>query len=106
MAVYSELLAAGQFFGTALTTVFTAPATGVVVVRDVVFCPDTDGVGLVYLDVISGSAQSTIYCASINDGSSYHWQGRQVLLPGDELVVHASDFSQFRYRVTGYLLGG
>lgn len=106
MAVYSELLAAGQFASPSLTVVYTAPPTGVVVVRDVVFCADTDGVGLVYLDVISGSAHTTIYCANISDGSSYHWQGRQVLLPGDELGVRASDYSLFRFRVAGYLLGG
>lgn len=106
MAVYSGLLAAGLTFGTALTTVYTAPALGVVIVRDVVFCADSDGVGFVWLDVISGSVQTTIYCASISDASSYHWQGRQVLLPGDALAIHASDYSQFRHRISGYVLGG
>lgn len=107
MAVYSELLVAGHYFGTSQVVVYTAPAVGTVVVRDVVLAPDTDGVGTIGLSVLSGGVVTAIYRINVADSvPSYHWSGRQVLLPGDQLVMRGGDFAEWQYRVTGYVLGG
>jgi hypothetical protein len=105
MAVYSVLLAAGTVTGGSNPTVFTAPAVGVVVVRDIEVAGLAGATGPVAFQVYSGSTVSPIYKVRVEDTfASYHWDGRQVLQPGDLLRVQAVDGSVY-YRISGYLLG-
>jgi hypothetical protein len=106
VAVYSVVLAAGQTAQDGDVLVYTAPATGVVVVRDVVLLTATLDVEFVYLYVTSGSARSYILSQPAPVRAlTYHWQGRQVLEPGDGLRVY-DDAAVLFYRISGYLLGG
>ena|SRR5690242_9290238 len=106
MAIYSVLLAAGRVQESMSRDVYTAPAAGVVVVRDIIICSDLGETGGVGVDVISWSVSTPIYHTNVADlWLSYQWQGRQVLLAGDVLRVTTLD-GACRYRVSGYLLGG
>jgi hypothetical protein len=105
MTIYSVLLAAGTVTGGTNPTVFTAPAAGVVVVRDIEVAGLASATGPVAFQVYSGSIVSPIYKVHVDDTfMSYHWEGRQVLAPGDLLRVQALDGSVY-YRISGYLLG-
>ena len=105
MAVYSVLLAAGLVPSDSAVIVYTAPASGVVVVRDLVVTSQTVAAGLLSFMVVSGSVWTPIYKVRVSDNFiTYQWQGRQVLEPGDEIQVATSD-GGVRYRISGYLLG-
>lgn len=106
MAVYSALLGDGRVLESDSAIAYTAPATGTVVVRDVVITAASTGTGGVYVDAIFGSAVSPIYHVIMADTvTSYHWSGRQVLRPGEQIQVATLD-GQCRYRISGYVLGG
>lgn|SRR5512146_2263587 len=106
MAVYSVLLGAGRVLESDSVIAYTAPGTGVVVVRDIVITAASTGTGGVYVDAISGSAVSPLYHVIMADTiTSYHWSGRQVLQPGEQIQVATLD-GQCRYRISGYQLGG
>ena|SRR5690242_11616868 len=105
MAVYSVLLAAGRVQESMSQNVYTAPAAGVVVVRDIIICSDLGETGGVGVDVISGSVSTPIFHVMVADTFlSYAWEGRTVLLPGDVLRVTTLD-GACKYRISGYLLG-
>lgn len=106
MAVYSTLLAAGRLTGAGDALVYTAPAVGTVVVRDIELDATAIDVGVVSVYVLSGSVASTIYSVPVVTArQSQHWDGRAVLLPGDAVYVYR-DGGPVSYRVSGYLLGG
>lgn len=106
MAVYSVLLAAGRLTGAGDMLAYTAPALGTVVVRDIELDATAIDVGVVSVYVLSGGVPSTIYSVpAITARQSQHWDGRAVLLPGDELYVYR-DGGPVSYRISGYVLGG
>ena len=106
MSVYSILMGVGDT-GTASASVpYTAPATGTAIVRDIVLYieEDTSAFGLVAVTT-PGGVTTSIYCVVLTGGQVTHqWQGRQVLEPGDQVVV-LTTAGVVHYRISGYLLG-
>lgn len=106
MAIYSVLLAAGNGDASAPLSVFTAPETGVVVVRDIVLMHADTTNRRVAAWVLSGSTVSMITSkATVVPLEEQHWQGRQVLLPGDQLFVYMPTTATLYWRLSGYQLG-
>lgn len=105
MAVYSVLLAKGHA-ATGLTQVYAAPVDGVVVVRDVVLIvtgTPPSYMGLYSLDP-GGALGYIMSQANPVQLQSYHWSGRQVLVPNEQLWITPGG-PTIRYRISGYLLG-
>lgn len=106
VAVYSVLLAAGVMAAGNALGVYTAPPTGVVVVRDIVLAATGGAGGQAVVEVLSGTDITIIKGVVVAATPvSEHWEGRQVVLPGDVLVVAAPNVA-ISYRISGYLLGG
>lgn len=107
MAVYSTLLAAGVYGGGDNAVVYTAPPLKTVVVRDVTVASSDGSTGGLSVQVLSGGVYTTLYRVRVADsGVSYQWQGRDVLLPGDQIVLSNPIESSVSYRISGYVLGG
>lgn len=107
MAVYSTLLARNYHAGTlSALTIYTAPSVGVVVVRDIVLMHDGSGDHSLDLYTSSGSSIARLVRAfAQHSGETLHWVGRQVLAPGEVLVLASDSTGNIYYRVTGYILG-
>ena len=102
--IYSALLASGTLTGASNALVYTAPSGKLVVVRDVVLLHDDSLVRRVALYGLSGGVASYIASSRVTDPSSvYHWDGRQVLVPGEGLYVLTDSTLHCFYRVTGYV---
>lgn len=107
MAVYTTLLASGvTTIGDITTDVYTAPASGVLVVRDIVLTPLSNALPLVGVEVRSPGGELVILTMTPDSTRllTNHWQGRQVIEPGSTLVIYCSDGAA-HYHITGYLLG-
>jgi len=107
MAVYSKLLAARVVAGGSDALVYTAPALGTVVVRDVVVCATTTtGTDVSLYGTSPGGVSTTIWHISVaGTGATLHYDCRVVLEPGERLYVYAPS-GAVQVRISGYLLGG
>lgn len=106
MAVYTTLLAAGLYEDTPAFVVYTAPDDGVTVVRDIVVSKiDGGSTTRLIVDVLSPGGLVTFLAVFIGvpDFQTQHWDGRQVLAPGEKLRVRGSN-DTIMYRITGYRL--
>ena len=106
MAIYSVLLGKGHGRATGTTLIYTAPADGVVVVRDITCFVSVAGVAAfqVYGSTPGGAIGYLMSVSAPAAAETYHWSGRQVLLPGEELYISGGT-DRVTYRVSGYLLG-
>lgn len=108
MAIYSKLLAEGNLPGPASAVVYTAPASGVVVVRDIVMSVRGVFVANQVIVVEANSGSIPVRLASQSNPQAlvvYHLDLRQVLNPGDTLAVGVLQAQTMEYRISGYLLG-
>ena len=104
-AVYTILLGEGLVEAESALAIYTAPTLGVVVLRDISVCGHLGGSGPVEFVAGGGVVWYPIFKVRTVDAFiSYHWDGRQVLAPGEQLRVMALDGAH-KFRVTGYLLG-
>jgi hypothetical protein len=92
VAVYSISMGAASITGPGSTTVFTVPADGTVyILRDVLMANRGSSSGNINFYVVRASVN---YYVLIQDAMPsdevLHFDGRQVLLAGDELVLFAS----------------
>lgn len=106
MTVYSTQLAAGEYSSTGLHTLFTAAADVTTVVRDI-SVSNTSGASAAYsIYVATGSGSQLGYVllelALANDAVE-HWEGRQVMQSGQELVISLGG-APFYVLVSGYEL--
>jgi hypothetical protein len=88
--------------------VYTAPASGVVVVRDIVMSVRGVFVAGQLIAVEANSGSAPVRLASQSNPSNvvvYHIDLRQVLQPGDTLAVGVLLAQTLEYRISGYLLG-
>lgn len=106
MTVYSKLLAQGFVTSGDDVAVYTAPATGTVVVRDIILGQADSTGGLARVTCLSGSLFTPIYGVVLSGtGTTQHNDLRTVLQPGDVLHVQTLG-GDIWYRISGYLLGG
>lgn len=107
MPVYSTLLARKYKTGPLSAEVlYTAPSTGVVVVRDVVLMHATVGGAAMDLYTVSGSDIAHLLAVAVQPPvQTLHWAGRQVLAPGEQLVLACPATSNIYWRISGYVLG-
>jgi len=106
-AIYSKLLAAGQGVIAGTLLVYTAPPGVVVVVRDIVLVqsgPANQRLGLFALS--GGQAGYITTIAAIVPLEQLHWDGRQVLRPGEQLYVTTTATLLCFWRVSGYEFSG
>jgi hypothetical protein len=106
MTVYSSLLAEGAASSAGGVLVYTAPASGVVVVvRDVILY--TGGAPprmSLYVSQDGVTATSHIFSVvAPTQNLTYQWHGRQVLLPGEKLWFSPAG-APCDYRISGYTL--
>lgn len=105
MAIYSVLLAAGRVTEETSLDVYTAPDVGVVVVRDIVLGNFSGGAALMSVQAGSGSSYvPLLQVPEVENASTFHWEGRQVLLPGQKLGF-STLAGPATYRISGYHLG-
>ena len=107
--IYSALLVAGELVGGGDVLLYTAPDTGTVIVRDVVLRSEEAISQAQVYTVYSGSpgaGQADIHSAvGTVAGQTYHWDGRQVLRPGEQVWLHASGGTVY-CRISGYTFPG
>lgn len=101
-SVYSTLLIAVVAIDPSAE--YTVPAGYTVVVRDVCMLfygspADTSG-------GVQGAGDGAwiAYCLQVDPYQFYHWEGRQVIGPGDSVHALASGENEVSIRVSGYLL--
>jgi hypothetical protein len=105
VAVYSALLAQGSAPAGVETTVYTAPAVGTVVVRDIVLGVLSGSSTGIQLFVDSGLTRTVLAVVTgISATAEQHRDLRQVLLPGDKIVIKPLTTASV-YRISGYVLG-
>jgi hypothetical protein len=105
VSVYTRRFAAIDFAASGSNPIlFTADSAATYVVRDIIFTPRS-GTGAEFLVyVFTGSANLELVSQqSPVLGQSYHYEMRQVLATGDELVAY-SPFTDNTVLVTGYAL--
>lgn len=105
MTIYSQELARGQASAITDQAVYTAPSAGVVVVRDIVLLhSDASPPRTVAVKVVSGTTTTFIVAVPNQPGSTtLHWEGRQVLAPGDVLHVVTDATGFLFWRIMGYV---
>jgi len=104
MTVYTTLLSRGQVIGPVNTAVYTAPLLGRVVVRDIVLYHDDSVVRTVGMYGLSGGVGRYLLSErSAAPKTTYHFDGRQVLLPGEQLFVISDSTGNVMYTITGYV---
>jgi hypothetical protein len=91
------------------TLLYTVPAGDVVIVRDLLYYIDYDQTSaLIGVTVLpeSGSDQWVYLSLQVVPvpGTVYHWQGRQVLTEGMELLA-VNLAAEMNVRISGYRLG-
>lgn len=106
MAIYSVCLAHGSGEGPANVAVYTAPEAGTVVVRDIALYLVEDGADRVAAYTVLDGTLAYLMGEPAQPGkSALHWQGRQILRPGEVIHVVTSAEAVFTWRISGYLLG-
>lgn len=102
--IYSAQLYTAATLPTSLTTVYTAPANSVVVVRDVEYY-NYSGVQATLAINIGASGSNGLVLVDIVAGGlpSKHWEGRVVLAPSGTILV-SSTSSSFAVTISGYVL--
>lgn len=100
-AIYSAQLAKGSVSAGALTDVYTAPATGITIVRDIRLTPlgGSPNAGYVILD----SGENVFAYQDQASGLTIGVELRVVLLPADVVQVLAVTQSM-QYIISGYVL--
>lgn len=101
MTVYSEKLGEANASGGAVT-VFTTPADGAVyVVRDIVLsCSSSSGANEAF---VYDTAGTYLLFETSSGFASFHWEGRQILGPGETISLDAAAGS-WSCRISGYRL--
>lgn len=105
MSVYSVRLAT-NIVSAGPVLVYTVPAGIAAVVRDVLATQvsASSGAFSIFLTVAGGASNLRLWTwGSIPDFGNVHWEGRQVLEPGDTLSV-ITDGSTWHYSISGYQL--
>jgi len=106
MAVYSAALSVGRHNSASAELVLYAPTDGrIIVIRDIVLFGEYDG-GTFYVIVgAPGPDYHALFTVKdVVNHVTYHWEGRQVLLPGEELWVSNSGALTMTWRISGYIL--
>lgn len=103
-SVYSANLFVGPGTGS-LQTIYTSPAGVTTVVRDVSVFATSSIATPVYLvhQVSGGSAAVFALAGTLAADAGFHWEGREVLAPGDTLELGAYG-SALLVTVNGYKL--
>lgn len=99
--IYSILLGRGFLSPGVSETLYTVPASSIVVVRDVVLFQFTGSPSLAACTDSAGAHVAFSAPAVVPGGD--HWEGRQVFNAGEDIVVGATD-GNWTYAVSGYLL--
>nr|CRY95963.1 hypothetical protein [uncultured prokaryote] len=99
--IYSQKLASGGVTVGVVTAVYTAPAAGTVIIRDMQLSPQGDGPSKLvayvgYPSQLMGVAGGAAYV-------SVAWEGRVVLDPGDVVSLYGEDVG-WEYYISGYVL--
>ena len=107
--IYSVCLVHQRVTSTGETLLYTVAAGDVVVVRDLLYYIDYDqAAALVGVTVLPapGSDQYVYLDLQVSGvpGTVYHWQGRQVLTEGMELLA-VNLAATMNIRISGYRLG-
>lgn len=107
MAIYSKKLASGYVAGAGTTVIYTAPSTGVIVVRDVVLSHNDSSVrSLIIYSTAPGGAVSELKAVRADyPDVTWHTSMRQVLEPGETLALVTTSTGQTFFRISGYQLG-
>lgn len=102
--IYSVRLAA-QGAISSLTTVYTAPSTAVIVVRDVIIT-NQYGASASYFGfvVVSGVGLLAWTTGTLAADTAYSWQGRLVLAAGDVLQFQPNGTGSCAVLISGYSL--
>jgi len=101
--VYTELLAAGTVAANGDTVIYTAPATGLIIVVDVVLVHEDTVARRLALYGVAGSVSVYIAEAVAQPAKdALHWVGRQVLRPSEALHYLTNSTAVSFYRVTGW----
>lgn len=98
---YTVRLGGGQCAAGTATVVGRGELNVQVVVRDITFYNGGVGVQRIYIQIVAGTDVITIATEDLDTGAVFHWVGRQVLEPGDELTVFPSLYGGTA-AVTGY----
>lgn len=96
----------GVSTGLGVASVYTVPAGFILDVRDVLlWWGGVAGTGPQGCEVYDSvfSVVFGVFAPQCCAGNPYHWDGRQVLDPGNQLTVYALE-AGWHYRVSGYLL--
>jgi len=101
--IYSELLARGQLTGPVNVAVYTAPLGSVIVVRDIVLYHDDTVIRTLGIYGLSGGIAAYLVADRIaSPKTTVHYDGRQVLIPGEVLYVISDATVNVIYRISGY----
>jgi len=101
MAIYTVRFGNAYKNGAGSVTVYTAPTGVTSVLRDL--CVSTDSAG-VPIAVINDSGTGPIFfCEGTGASETFHWEGRQVILPGESLVLAVNN-GEWWALATGYHL--
>lgn len=106
--IYTELLAAASIpASSGVVALYTAPAVGTVVLRDIIVTPTQASIPAISVYTIAPGG-AAVYIDAVLTPANFavrHWTGRQVMTPGGVLYCNTGNGS-VTVRVTGYLLGG
>lgn len=102
--IYSAQLYTAATLPTSLTTVYTAPANSVVVVRDVEYYNYSGVQATLAINIgAPGSNGLVLFDTVPASVPSRHWEGRVVLAPNGTILISSSSAS-FAVTISGYVL--
>ena len=104
MAIYTKLLAVGGGIVTTATALYTAPSSGVVVVRNIIMLHGAAGGARMFIGTGTGSVSGYLAALSFATAdNTYSFDIRQVLGPGEKLWAYSNAPAGMFWRITGYV---
>lgn len=101
--VFTHQLVAHIGTGTTVATVYTAPGPEVTVLRDISLSVAADATNIQLYVATPGSNVPFELVANLAPNSTFRWEGRAALNPGDQLGVVISTTGTWYLFATGYV---